>query len=161
MSKEFCEDVLKKVDQGVGRDTQGDLLREIESTFEEKGRAVDYKSLCLVFMQRSSEFAIESMRLSWAINQAYNIEDIKKKAKDFNLSDASEFLGKPDVSKMEQYYQDIRDGKKSPRFRDDVPTELIVELKESGLTLDRIAAETGLARSTVVNRLRKWKQSHK
>ena len=101
------------------------------------------------------------MRLLWAINQAVKLEDMKEKAKEFNISDASEFLGKPDVSKIEQYYQDIRDGKKSPRFRDDVPTELIIELKESGLTLDRIAAETGLARSTVVNRLRKWKQSHK
>ena len=158
MSREFCEDIIKKVEQGVGRDTQGDLLREIEKTFKEKGDELDYRKLCLVFMQRSSEFAVEAMRLSWAIDRAVSLDKIKEKAKSFDLSEASEFIGKHEVSKIEQYYQDIRDGKKSPRFRDDIPTDLIVEMKQSGMTLDSIATETGLARSTVVNRLRRWKQ---
>lgn len=158
MSREFCEHIETKMKQGVGVDTQGDLLREIERYFKNKGDKLDYRKLCLVFMQRSSDFAVDAMRLSWSIDRAVSLDEIKKKAKNVDLSEASELFGKHEVSKIEQYYQDIRDGKKSPRFRDDVPTELIVELKQSGMTLDNIAAETGLARSTVVNRLRKWKQ---
>ena len=160
MSKEFCEHIETKIKQGVGVDTQGDLLREIERYFKNKGDELDYRKLCLVFMQRSSDFAVEAMRLSWAIDRAVSLDKIKEKAKSFDLSEASEFIGKHEVSKIEQYYQDIRDGKRSPRFRDDVPTDLIVEMKQQGMTLDSIAAETGLARSTVVNRLRKWKQGN-
>lgn len=160
MSKEFCEHIETKMKQGVGVDNQGDLLREIERHFKSKGQTLDYRRLCLVFMQRSSDFAVDDMRLSWAIDKAVSLDGIKEKAKNMDLSEASELFGKHEVSKMEQYYQDIRDGKKSPRFRDDVPTELIVEMKQQGMTLDNIAAETGLARSTVVNRLRKWKQTN-
>ena len=79
MSREFCEDIMNKAEQGLGRDTQGDLLREIERTFKEKGKDVDYRSLCLVFMQRSSDFAVDAMRLSWAIDRAVSLDKIKEK----------------------------------------------------------------------------------
>lgn len=160
MSREFCEHIENKMKQGEGIEKQGDLLREIERHFKTKGEILDYRKLCLVFMQRSSDFAVDAMRLSWTIDRAVSLDGLKEKAKNIDLSEASEMFGGASTSKMEQYYQDIRDGKKSPRFRDDVPTELVVQMKQQGMTLDNISAETGLSRSTVVNRLRKWKQTN-
>lgn len=58
------------------------------------------------------------------------------------------------TSKMEKRYQQMRQGTVKPRFRSDVPTERLKELRKKGYSYERIAQETGLSKSAVIYRLK-------
>lgn len=58
------------------------------------------------------------------------------------------------TSKMEKRYQQMRQGTVRPRFRSDVPTERLKELRKKGYSYERIAQETGLSKSAVIYRLK-------
>jgi len=58
------------------------------------------------------------------------------------------------ASKMEKRYQQMRQGTVKPRFRSDVPTERLKELRKKGYSYERIAQETGLSKSAVIYRLK-------
>lgn len=57
-------------------------------------------------------------------------------------------------SKMDQRYEQMRRGEVKPRFRSDVPTERLKELRKEGYSYERIAQETGLSKSAVIYRLK-------
>lgn len=57
-------------------------------------------------------------------------------------------------TKMEQRYEKMRAGQVKPRLRSDVPTELLVSLRERGYSYNKISAMTGLSKSTIIYRLR-------
>ena len=58
------------------------------------------------------------------------------------------------ASKIEKRYQQMRQGTVKPRFRSDVPTERLKELRKKGYSYERIAQETGLSKSAVIYRLK-------
>lgn len=58
------------------------------------------------------------------------------------------------TSKMEKRYQQMRQGTVKPRFRSDVQTERLKELRKKGYSYERIAQETGLSKSAVIYRLK-------
>ena len=58
------------------------------------------------------------------------------------------------VSKIEKRYQQMRQGTVKPRFRSDVPTELLRKMRERGYSYERISRETGLSKSAVIYRLK-------
>lgn len=58
------------------------------------------------------------------------------------------------VSKIEKRYQQMRQGTVKPRFRSDVPTELLKKMRERGYSYERISRETGLSKSAVIYRLK-------
>lgn len=58
------------------------------------------------------------------------------------------------ASKMEKRYQQMRQGTVKPRFRSDVPTELLRKMRERGYSYERISRETGLSKSAVIYRLK-------
>lgn len=58
------------------------------------------------------------------------------------------------TSKMEKRYQQMRQGTVKPRFRSDVPTELLRKMRERGYSYERISRETGLSKSAVIYRLK-------
>ena len=58
------------------------------------------------------------------------------------------------ASKMEKRYQQMRQGTVKTRFRSDVPTERLKELRKKGYSYERIAQETGLSKSAVIYRLK-------
>lgn len=57
-------------------------------------------------------------------------------------------------TKIEQRYEKMRTGQVKPRLRSDVPTELLVSLREQGYSYNKISAMTGLSKSTIIYRLR-------
>lgn len=57
-------------------------------------------------------------------------------------------------TKMEQRYEKMRTGQVKPRLRSDVPTELLVSLREQGYSYNKISTMTGLSKSTIIYRLR-------
>lgn len=58
------------------------------------------------------------------------------------------------ASKIEKRYQQMRQGTVKPRFRSDVPTELLRKMRERGYSYERISRETGLSKSAVIYRLK-------
>lgn len=58
------------------------------------------------------------------------------------------------TSKIEKRYQQMRQGTVKPRFRSDVPTELLRKMRERGYSYERISRETGLSKSAVIYRLK-------
>ncbi len=67
---------------------------------------------------------------------------------------SSEGQSQTPPSRMEERYEQMRRGEVKPRFRSDVPTERLKELRKKGYSYERIAQETGLSKSAVIYRLK-------
>lgn len=64
------------------------------------------------------------------------------------------------LSKIEAYHQMMREGKAKPALRKDIKTEDLIALKEKGLSYEEVANQSGLSRSAVIYRLKKWRDSN-
>lgn len=170
MDIKFCKYLERVINKESYYEKRLSLMEDIEQYFKENGIGLNYRRLALVFMERSSYFCVLAMTLTRKIDRAYDVKELQEfvERQEFDTEDALEFIkatvlkyeDQP-VSKMDAYYQDIRNGKRSPRFRSDVTTERIQELREKEkMTYEQISVETGLSRSTIINRLKKAKENN-